>query len=88
MSARCSVRMCNLQKWCNQPEVRSTESAYVRYDVTQIHKLLHSDETMVFSDAGYQGADKRPENPDKTVTWQIAMKLSVCKAMKKTRWVG
>ena len=30
-------------------------------DVTQTHKLLHGDETMVFGDAGYQGADKRPE---------------------------
>lgn len=39
---------------------------------------------MVFGDAGYQGADKRPENADKTVSWHIAMKRSVRKAMKKT----
>ena len=58
------------------------------FDVTQTHKLLHGDETMVFGDAGYQGADKRPENADKAVTWHIAMKRSVRKAMKKTRWVG
>jgi IS5 family transposase len=37
-------------------------------DVTQAHKLLHGDETMVFGDAGYQGADKRPENVGKAVT--------------------
>ena len=52
-------------------------------DVTQTHNLLHGDETMVFGDAGYQGADKRPENVDKAVIWHIAMKRSVRKAMKK-----
>jgi IS5 family transposase len=52
-------------------------------DVTQTHNLLHGDEKMVFGDAGYQGADKRPENADKAVIWHIAMKRSVRKAMKK-----
>jgi IS5 family transposase len=52
-------------------------------DVTQTHKLLHGDEAMVFGDAGYQGADKRPENAGKMVTWHIAMKRSVRKALKK-----
>jgi IS5 family transposase len=52
-------------------------------DVTQTHKLLHGDETMVFGDAGYQGAQKRPENVDKSVTWHIAMKRSVRKMLKK-----
>jgi len=52
-------------------------------DVTQTHKLRHGDETMVFGDTGYQGADKRPENADKRVTWHIAMKCSVRKALKK-----
>ena len=52
-------------------------------DVTQTHNLLHGDEKMVFGDAGYQGADKRPENADKSVIWHIAMKRSVRKAMKK-----
>lgn len=52
-------------------------------DVTHTHKLLHGDETMVFGDAGYQDADKRPENADNAVTWHIAMKRSVRKAMKK-----
>lgn len=53
-------------------------------DVTQTHKLLHGEEAMVFGDAGYQGADKRAENAGKTVTWHIAMKRSVRKALKKT----
>ena len=52
-------------------------------DVTQTHNLLHGDEKMVFGDAGYQGADKRPENADRAVIWHIAMKRSVRKAMKK-----
>ena len=30
-------------------------------DVTQGHGLLHGKETVVFSDAGYQGSVKRPE---------------------------
>ena len=30
-------------------------------DVTQGHALLHGEETVVFADAGYQGAHKRPE---------------------------
>lgn len=52
-------------------------------DVMQIHKLLHGDETMMFNDAGYQGADKRPGNAGKVVAWHIAMKRGVRKAMKK-----
>ena len=30
-------------------------------DVSQTHKLLHGEEKHVHADAGYQGADKRPE---------------------------
>ncbi|KQV35395.1 hypothetical protein ASC93_24025 [Massilia sp. Root335] len=52
-------------------------------DVTQTHNLLHGAETMVFGDAGYQGAEKRPENTGKAVTWHIAMKRGLRKAMKK-----
>ncbi len=52
-------------------------------EVTQTRKLLHGDETIVFGDAGCQGADRRPENSGKVVLWHIAMKRSVCKAMKK-----
>lgn len=52
-------------------------------DVTQTHNLLPGDETMVFGDAGYQGADRRPENTSKAVTWHIAVKRSVRKALKK-----
>jgi IS5 family transposase len=42
-------------------------------DVTEGNSLLHGDETVVFADAGYQGADKRLDvNP--SVRWQVAMR--------------
>jgi len=54
------------------------------HDVTQGHKLLHGEETVVFADAGYQGADKRPEATD--VNWQIAMRPGKRRAQKHTPW--
>ena len=41
-------------------------------DVTQGHALLHGEEAVVFADAGYQGAVKRPEATG--VNWHIAMR--------------
>ena len=41
-------------------------------DVTQGHGLLHGGEDVVFADAGYQGAMKRPEATG--VTWHVAMR--------------
>jgi len=41
-------------------------------DVTQGHGLLHGEETVVFADAGYQGAVKRPEAT--AVDWHVAMR--------------
>jgi transposase, IS5 family len=42
-------------------------------DVTEGNSLLHGEETVVHADAGYQGADKRPDaKPD--VRWSIAMR--------------
>ena len=41
-------------------------------DVTQGHELLHGDEEIVFADAGYQGAMKRPEATG--VRWHVAMR--------------
>src|SRR3954471_14572170 len=37
-------------------------------DITQTAKLLHGEETDVFGDAGYIGADKRPELADRDVS--------------------
>lgn len=54
------------------------------HDVTQGHQLLHGEETVVFADAGYQGADKRPEATD--VNWQVAMRPGKRRAQKHTPW--
>ena len=43
-------------------------------DVTQAHALLHGEETDVHADAGYQGVDKREENFNTAVTWNVAMR--------------
>ena len=53
-------------------------------DVTQGHALLHGEETIVFGDAGYQGADKRPEATG--VPWQVAMRPGKRAAQKNTPW--
>jgi IS5 family transposase len=43
-------------------------------DVSEAHVLVHGDESEVFADAGYQGADKRAENAGSSARWHIAMK--------------
>ena len=53
-------------------------------DVTQGHALLHGEETIVFGDAGYQGADKRPEATG--VPWQVAMRPGKRATQKNTPW--
>ena len=42
-------------------------------DVTEGNSLLHGEETVVFADAGYQGADKRPDTKP-GVRWYVAMR--------------
>jgi IS5 family transposase len=51
-------------------------------DVTEGNSLLHGEEAEVFGDAGYQGADKRPD-AKKDVTWHVAMRLGKRKALDK-----
>lgn len=41
-------------------------------DVLEANALLHGQESNVYGDAGYQGADKRPD-ANGTVRWHIAM---------------
>ena len=53
-------------------------------DVTQAQALLSGEETVVYADAGYQGVEKREENLELPVTWQVAMKPSKRKALPKT----
>jgi len=50
-------------------------------DITQTAALLHGEEEDVFGDAGYTGAGKRPELEDRDVSWNIALKRSIIKAL-------
>ena len=50
-------------------------------DVTQGHALLHGEETVVFADAGYQGADKREDATG--VQWHVAMRPGKRRALDK-----
>ena len=43
--------------------------------------VLHGREEAVFADAGYTGADKRPEHADREVWWNITVKRSIIKAL-------
>ena len=52
-------------------------------DINQTAALLQGQETDVFADAGYTGADKRPEHEDREVSWNIAIKRSIIKALPK-----
>lgn len=55
-------------------------------DVTQGHGLLHGEETVVFADAGYQGATKRPEATG--VDWYVAMRPGKRRALDKQTALG
>ncbi|MDH2239802.1 IS5 family transposase [Pigmentiphaga sp. GD03639] len=52
-------------------------------DVLQANSLLHGQEEVVFGDAGYQGADKRPDaRPG--VTWRVAMRPGLRRALDES----
>jgi transposase, IS5 family len=51
-------------------------------DVTEGNSLLHAQETDVFGDAGYQGADKRPD-AKACHKWHVAMRPSKRKKLDK-----
>ena len=53
-------------------------------DVTQGYGLLQGEETVVFADAGYQGAGKRPEATG--VAWHVAMRPGKRRQQKHTPW--
>ncbi|MFZ5491606.1 MAG: transposase, partial [Pseudomonadota bacterium] len=57
-----------------------TTPAHVN-DVTQAHGLLQGQETVVLGDAGYQGVDRRPENAGRPVTWHVALRPGVRRAL-------
>lgn len=55
------------------------------HDLDEAHKLLRPDDAVVYGDAGYQGAHKRPEITGdehlRTVEWKIAARKGVLKTM-------
>ncbi len=58
-----------------------TGTAANEADINQTAALLHGEEEAVFADAGYTGADKRPELAERDVSWNIAVKRSIIKAL-------
>jgi transposase, IS5 family len=52
-------------------------------DINQTAALLHGREEAVFADAGDTGADQRPALADCEVSWNIAVKRSIIKALPK-----
>ena len=58
-----------------------TGTAANEADINQMAAVLHGRESAVFADAGYTGADKRPELADREVSWNIAIKRSIIKAL-------
>jgi len=50
-------------------------------DINQTAALLHGRERAVFADAGYAGVDKRPELAERGLTWNIAIKRKIIKAL-------
>jgi IS5 family transposase len=60
-----------------------TGTAANEADINQMAAVLHGREEAVFADAGYTGADKRPEHAEREVSWNIAIKRSIIKALPK-----
>lgn len=56
-------------------------------DVVEGNSLLHGEEAVVFADAGYQGAEKRPDAKADT-NWHVAMKPGKRRALNKTSELG
>ena len=53
-------------------------------DVVEANSLLHGQETDAFGDAGFQGADKRPDAKER-VRWHIAMRPGKRRALDLSR---
>jgi transposase, IS5 family len=52
-------------------------------DVVEANSLLHGEESEAWGDAGYQGAEKRPNAPE-GVRWNVAMRPGKRKQLDKT----
>ena len=51
-----------------------TTTAANVHDLEEMPKLLHGDESYVWGDAGYRGAEHREEHEDRDVDWFIALR--------------
>src|SRR6266478_3202740 len=60
-----------------------TGTAANEADINHMAAVLHGREEAVFADAGYTGAEKRPEHADREVSWNIAIKRGIIKALPK-----
>ena len=60
-----------------------TGTAATAADINQMAAVLHGQEKAVFADAGYTGAAKRREHAEREVSWNIAVKRSIIKALPK-----
>jgi len=60
-----------------------TGTAANEADINQMAAVLHGREEAVFADAGYTGVEKRPEHADREVSWNIAIKRGIIKALPK-----
>ena len=58
-----------------------TGTAANEADINQTAAVLHGQEEIVLADAGYTGAEKRPELAERDVSWNIAIKRSLIKAL-------
>ena len=52
-------------------------------DVVTAHAVPHGGEETVWGDSGYQGVGKRPENKDRDVDWETAMKPGLRRQLDK-----
>jgi IS5 family transposase len=79
--------MSGLGKFCinpGQPCLDQNGRAETISIMKQHHALRHGEETDVFADAGYQGANQRPEATEE-VNWHIAMRPGMRRALDRTR---
>jgi IS5 family transposase len=60
-----------------------TGTAANEADINQMAAVMHGQEKAVFADAGYTGAAKRPEHAEREVSWNIAVKRGLIKALPK-----
>ena len=54
------------------------------HDLTPAAELLHGEETVVYSDAGYQGIEKRPEMQGRGIGFRVAMRPGKRRALPAT----